>query len=282
MDSSRLRSILSRFDDMALLVVGDYFLDKYLHIDPALAEESLETGLEAFQVTDIRHSPGAAGTVMSNLSALGVGRLYALGVIGPDGQGFELKEDLKARRANIVFLLEAEGRFTPTYTKPMKLMPGGGRAEMNRIDIKNRTPTPPDLEDKVIQALQECVPHVQGVIIADQVQEENCGVITERVRESLSRLAREHPDIVFFADSRVRIGRFRDVSVKPNRSEAAQAVLPGHTGPISPSEVEECGRRLFERCGKPAFVTLGPEGILVFDRQGIARAPGVRVEGEID
>ncbi|MCC6447013.1 MAG: carbohydrate kinase, partial [Armatimonadetes bacterium] len=42
------------------------------------------------------------------------------------------------------------------------------------------------------------------------------------------------------------------------------------------------GRRLFERCGKPAFVTLGPEGILVFDRQGIARAPGVRVEGEID
>jgi hypothetical protein len=48
--------------------VGDFFLDKYLDIDPRLIEVSLETGKTAHQVTAIRHSPGA-GTVVSNLSA---------------------------------------------------------------------------------------------------------------------------------------------------------------------------------------------------------------------
>ena len=38
------------FPGLTVLVVGDFFLDKYLIIEHALAETSLETGLEAHQV----------------------------------------------------------------------------------------------------------------------------------------------------------------------------------------------------------------------------------------
>ena len=61
MNHGRLNTILSAFPNRTVLVVGDFFLDKYLLIERALGETSLETGLEAHQVVEARCSPGAAG-----------------------------------------------------------------------------------------------------------------------------------------------------------------------------------------------------------------------------
>src|SRR5256885_2937929 len=94
MTNERLNQLLERFASLRIAVVGDFFLDKYLITDPALSEPSIETGLEARQVVEVRCSPGAAGTVTNNLSALGVGHIRALGVIGEDGEGFELIKGL--------------------------------------------------------------------------------------------------------------------------------------------------------------------------------------------
>jgi len=54
LDSQQLDVILSGFKDLHVLVVGDFFLDKYLIIERSLREVSLETGLEAHQVIDVR------------------------------------------------------------------------------------------------------------------------------------------------------------------------------------------------------------------------------------
>src|SRR5918912_452877 len=89
--SSRFEELVAGFQDLRVAVVGDFFLDKYLLTDPGLSEVSIETGLEARQVVEIRRSPGAAGTVTNNLAALGVGQICAIGVIGEDGEGFDLK-----------------------------------------------------------------------------------------------------------------------------------------------------------------------------------------------
>ena len=77
MTSHSLDLLLSRFSDLSILVVGDFFLDRYLDIDPTLSETSLETGLEANQVVRVRNHPGAAGTVTNNLCALGIGKVLA-------------------------------------------------------------------------------------------------------------------------------------------------------------------------------------------------------------
>lgn len=77
-DKNEVAALLDRFAQLRVAVVGDFFLDKYLILDPSLSETSIETGLEARQVVAIRCSPGAAGTVTNNLSALGVATIYAV------------------------------------------------------------------------------------------------------------------------------------------------------------------------------------------------------------
>ena len=281
MNLTRLDELLNHFPNVHVLVVGDFFLDQYLIIDRQLGETSLETGLEAHQVVEVRCSPGAAGTVVSNLRALGVG-VTALGVIGNDGHGYELKQGLLQRGVNIEPLIKVTGRLTPTYTKPL-LREGDGRThEIERLDIKNRSPLPPEVEDLIISRLRALVPQADGVIVADQVQEANCGAITERVRDEIGQLARSHPNTVFAADSRERIGLFRQVIIKPNAREAILAVQPDWPGEVTLAQVRESGVRLFRQNQKPVFLTLGAQGILLFTETGCEHIPAAPVRGEID
>lgn len=176
-DENKLKSWLERFPDLKVLVIGDFFLDKYLILERALSETSLETGLEAYQVADVRCSPGAAGTVTSNLRALGA-QVIALGVIGDDGEGYELKRGLAERGIQDVLLTSSPGKlFTPTYTKPMMREPDGRTHELNRLDIKNRAPLPQAAEDALIERLESLAPQMDAVVVADQVQERNVGAI---------------------------------------------------------------------------------------------------------
>lgn len=274
---TQLKSLLDRFRDLTVLVVGDFFLDRYLVIDPALAETSLETGLEARQVVHIRNSPGAAGTVTSNLSALGVGRILALGAVGVDGHGFDLKAGLHATGVQTDHLFAVPDRFTPTYTKP--ILKDTAR-ELERLDVKNRATTPPELEARIVAALRELVGQVHGVMVMDQVQERNCGVITDAVRGELASLAAEHPDTLFFADSRTRIGEFRGVLVKANREEAQGAVHSERGS--GPHDLSAAARSLARRNGRPVVITLGPDGILCADDRSVHRLPGLRVSDPID
>jgi rfaE bifunctional protein kinase chain/domain len=281
MNLARLDELLNQFSRRHVLVVGDFFLDKYLIIDRRLAEISLETGLEAHQVVDVRCSPGAAGTVTSNLRALGVS-VTALGVIGNDGEGVELKRGLVERGVNVEFLIERADRFTPTYTKPMLRESDGREHEIERLDIKNRSPLPAEVEDLLVGRLRTLVPQVDGVIVADQVPEANCGAVTDRARSEISALAQSHPGVVLAVDSRARIGLFRHVIVKPNAREAIQAIRPEWSGEASLALARESGGELFRRNGRPVFVTVGAKGILLFSEAGSEQVPAVPVSGEID
>jgi rfaE bifunctional protein kinase chain/domain len=285
MNQTRLDELLDRFPHLHVLVVGDFFLDKYLIIDRQFSEVSLETGLEAYQVVDIRHSPGAAGTVTSNLRALGV-KVTALGVIGDDGQGYELRRGLTERGVDIEPLIQRADRFTLTYTKPMVREKDGREHEIQRLDIKNRSPMSAEVEDLVIGQLRALVPRVGGVIVADQVPEANYGVITDRVRAEIGELALRYPEVVFAADSRVRIGLFQHIIVKPNAREATLAVRPDWAGEVNNEPdlelARESGTELFRRNRKPVFLTVGGQGILLFTRAGCEHIPAVPVSGEID
>jgi bifunctional ADP-heptose synthase (sugar kinase/adenylyltransferase) len=309
MKRTRLAELLQTFPSLHILVVGDFFLDKYLSLDPALSETSLETGLEAYQVVEIRHSPGAAGTVVANLRAMDI-RVSVLGVIGQDGAGFDLRQGLLQRGVNIDGLIERPDRFTPTYLKPMRRVAGAeasgqtvanearlAERELNRLDIKNRRPLPPDVETALILRLDHLLPQVDGVIIADQVQERNCGAITDRVRAALARFGQAQPTTIFAADSRVRIGEFEQVIIKPNLPEALAAVLaidgerlrgitdPG-PGELTPAQTLDtarmCGEVLFEMNQQPVFITLGANGILAVTAAGMEHCPGIAVSGDID
>ena len=278
MDIRRLRFLLENFPSITLTVVGDYFLDKYLIIDRRLGEVSLETGLEAFQVVDVRMSPGAAGTVTSNLRSLGA-NVIALGVIGDDGEGFELERALRATGVDASRIIRQSGIFTPTYTKPMLRAADDAESELNRLDIKNRRPLPPPAEAEIIARLRAVLPYVQGVVVVDQVEEPNCGVVTDCVRAALTTLAGEYPAKLFAVESRSRIGLFHKMILKPNTNEALKAI---GIEPGLEVDIQACGQELFRRAGAPVFMTRGAEGILLCDEAGSKLIQTVRVRGLID
>jgi rfaE bifunctional protein kinase chain/domain len=275
-----LEDILTRIPRLTVGVLGDLFLDRYLDLDAALTEASLETGLDAYQVVRVRPQPGAAGTVLNNLVALGVGRVCPVAVIGDDGEGYELTRCLgELGRVEGRWLLADRRRRTPTYTKPMLHGSDGSSRELNRLDIKNRTPLPADLEERLLEALDEVRPAVDALLVLDQVSEADCGVVTAAVRRRLAELADADPDTIVLADSRERIGQFRSVALKPNRRECLRAVYGGDEDRFP---VESAAAELSRRAGRPVFCTLGERGIWVARGPHGSLVPAYPVRGPLD
>src|SRR5215216_128283 len=273
MDAGRLYDLLNHFPDITVLIVGDFFLDKYLDIDPRLSEPSLETGLETYQVTSVRRYPGAAGNVANNLRALNV-NVIALGIVGEDGEGDDLRRGLDLIGVEGNGMIRVPRRFTPTYLKPMLRQENTPARELNRFDTKNRTPLSVEIETEVINRLHGLFTRLPGIVIVDQVSESNCGVITDRVRLALSDLARVNSATIVLADSRERIGEFRDVMLKPNAHEARRAT--GLT------DLAAAGQELLRRTHRPVIVTDGDRGMYLSELKGEQHIPAIPVAGPID
>jgi rfaE bifunctional protein kinase chain/domain len=272
-----LERILGALPSLRIAVIGDLFLDRYLDLDAALTEPSIETGLDAYQVTRVRSYPGAAGTIINNLAALGVGAIAAIAVIGDDGEGYELRQALATMPAvRNEHLIARRDRRTPTYAKPMLHCVGQAARELNRLDIKNRTKLPTDAEEAVLAALGQVWSTCDALLVLDQVSEPDCGVVTERVRRRLAELGAAAPEKLLLVDSRERIGLFANNWLKPNVNECQKTLgielEPAHAVAA-----------LAERCGRPVFLTCGAQGIWIArPQQTPSRVPAVLVAGPID
>lgn len=271
----RIRKALEQNTNRRIVVFGDYCLDKYLYIDTDRDELSLETGLTAYQVGEMRLFPGAGGTVTNNLRALGA-EVTCIGLLGEDGEGDDLLRALHKIGADTSLMVRSDRINTCTYTKPMRKQRDGSFAEINRIDIRNFSPTPIELEDRLIANLEEALKVADGVIVLEQFIERNYAAVTDRVREALCDLALKYKDVFIYADSRGFIGEYRNIIIKCNESELFKAT-EGMTG-----EIPERMRVLEERNGRPVVVTLGSEGAMVAENNAVVSIPAFRVEGPID
>lgn len=281
MQIERLKTLLGRFPERRVAVLGDFFLDKYLEIDPAQAEPSLETGRVAHQVIGVRRSPGAAGTVVNNLAALGAGRLHAIGAVGDDGEAFDLCQGLQRLGCSTDGLLRCPELLTPCYLKPCDYNVAGLAGEHSRYDTKNRTSTPSTIVDQINQQLERFLFQVDALIVMDQVELSDCGVVTAAVRNRLAELAPRFPNVLFWADSRRHIRQFRNVTIKANQFEAVHRLNPAVGEEISLEELRMIGPRLRAEMNATVFVTCADRGILACGSE-VTLVPAVKVQGPID
>jgi len=281
MSAERLGELIAAFPRLRIAVLGDFFLDKYFDVDPAAAELSVETGKKAHQVARVRHSPGAAGTVVCNLASLAAGTLHAIGFSGDDGESYELRGDLDRLGCHTEHLHRAADRVTPTYLKPRDQDDPSLDGEHQRYDIKNRTTTPEAVQRKIIESLDTLLPELDAVIVADQVEQPDCGVVTALVREALAERATQHPHVIFWADSRRRIRQFCGCIIKPNQFEAMgrDEPMPGDT--VNLDELLSDMQQLRAAHGSPICVTRGAQGMIVSDPEPTL-VPGVRLDGPTD
>ena len=201
----KLQSILGNLPRLTIALVGDLFLDRYLELIPGVRELSLETGLEAYQIGSIRNSPGALGTVINNLAALGVGQLRPVTVLGDDGHAYDLRRAMASLPLDLSSVILDADRLTPTYTKPLRPNAAGQWEELNRLDVRTRAPLSDATTARLGQAIREAFAASDGLMVLDQVAETDLGVVNRDVRRLLSELAHENPDKLIFADSRVSL-----------------------------------------------------------------------------
>ena len=281
MTIERLTELTERFSAAKIAVVGDFFLDKYLDVAPELGEPSVETGKTAHQVTGVRCSPGAAGTVVCNLHALGAGNLHAVGFSGNDGEGFDLRKQLTKLDCDTKHLHVASDRFTPTYLKPRDASVSGLDAEHSRLDTKNRTQTPQRIEQQIIKSVDTLIEGVDAMVVLDQVDVADTGVVTKTVRETISQCAGSTANTIFWADSRRQIQHFPRLTIKANQFEVMGIEFPQPDDEVPIEQLLNAAQSLRTRNDTPIVLTRGHHGMVVSDPEWTA-VPGVQVDGPID
>ncbi len=265
--------ILEAFPRHTALIVGDICLDRWCTYDPSTSEPSRETDIPRIGVVTTEITPGAGGTVANNLAALGIGRVAVLGVIGADGFAHELTQALNAR--GILTDLLVRSNSMPTFTYMKLINASNGVEDLPRVDFINTQPLPEELERQVLKHLREYAASFDVIFVSDQADTKRGGVVTSAVRGALEDIAAANPKKVIWVDSRVRLERFRKMTLKPNEHEAKAASI-GLFGEIDYA-------RLRAYAESPLmFVTKGGEGVTVVEGSSQTLVPGRAIGEPVD
>jgi bifunctional ADP-heptose synthase (sugar kinase/adenylyltransferase) len=264
--AERFQEITGKYPSLRIAVVGDYSCDRYLEIDPTREETSIETGLPVHNITNVRAQPGAAGTVLANLSALGVGELWR------DGEGYELQralEQLPGVKMNYFF--ESKTQRTFTYCKPLMMEPGQPPRELSRLDSKNWHHTPKTLQKKLADGVRALAGKVDAFVILDQVDEPETGVVTQNLLATIDEIKTQ---TLVIGDSRRGLKNWPHVIYKMNADELAR---------FTDGEPKTAAVELAQKTGKPVFVSVAENGIHCANPNGeTTHSPALPVRGAID
>ncbi len=277
MTPSRLRDLLARIRSARVAVFGDFCLDMYWLLDPALSEVSIETGKRTTAVRREYCSLGGAGNIVANLSDLGVADVRAVGVIGDDLFGREMVELLKARRADVSGMLtQPAGWITPAYCKPFI-----GEDEQGRVDFGVANLLAPATEEALLKSLAAVLSRVDALICNQQLPR---GVNTGRVLAGINRLAVERPEKLVIMDSRDREEANRGVIYRVGAHEAMR--LCGTPKPrdqmVLLEEARDCAARIGQATGKPVFLSRSDRGALVRAGEALHEIPAIQITKPVD
>ncbi len=269
--------MLRRIAGVGIGVFGDFALDVYLFVDRKPGELSLETGLPIHPVTRYEAALGGAGNVTNNVADLGCGHLEAFGVIGDDPWGREMHRLLSAKRARLEALLVQDEQWSTTaYMKPYE-----GEEEQRRFDFGAFNRLRENVAERLLAALARRLPELDALIVNEQVEN---GLHADFLRPRLTALLAEHPNKIVVVDSRNFPNAYPSAILKINDYEAAR--LTGKKYPVGALVLKEdahaAAKTLFQRNGRPVFVTRGARGIVVCDQDGVHEVPGIQTLGKVD
>jgi len=266
-----MEEVLERFSKMNVLVIGDIMLDRYLIGDVERISYEAPVPIVKLERQKSWNVPGGAGNVAINLSLLAVNNVYLFGRVGPDVSGKTLLAKFNVMpNVNVQFVRSDPGTLTTLKTRLV-----AKHQQIVRFDLEDTSPLIPQAEDKVIWALETIVPTTQGVIISDY----NKGFLTYRLLKYLSSACTHHKIPVFIDPSPTTpYPTFSNATILPNIVEAKE--MSG-LGPVDKSSIEKVGKVLMDKFGA-VLITLGADGMILFQGENVIKVPPVSVEDVVD
>jgi len=277
MKKEQLQKILEDIGSVKIAVLGDFCLDAYWFIDESKSEISIETGHMTRPIRQQKYSLGGAGNVTSNLAAMGVKDIRAIGVIGPDPFGNEMVNIMKRTGINTENILIQEDYWsTHVYTKPYI-----ADQEQNRIDFGNFNRLAEETADRIIEILEREAAKVDVTIINQQVVS---GIHTEYLKSRIVGVIQKFPDKIFIVDSRSFSDVYNGAFRKMNDKEAAKlcGITKDPDDIVLYSEALDAARILYKRYQKPIFITRGSRGSLIVNESGVSQIFGLMIISKID
>jgi D-beta-D-heptose 7-phosphate kinase/D-beta-D-heptose 1-phosphate adenosyltransferase len=254
--TTSLRDIVESFPKHRVLVLGDVMLDEYLTGN--CSRISPEAPVPILAVSSSRTALGGAANTAANITAL-AGGATLIGLAGDDEAGRLLAETAAAR--GIDFVPVRDGR--PTVRKVRVL---GQQQQLLRLDYEVTGPVPLWVEEQVLAAARTHIPRCSIVVISDYAK----GLLTRRLCQEVLEAAHAAGREVII-DPRPQHADFYTGCdyLTPNWKES-QELIGRREGAATPEAIEETGRFMAERFRSNVLLTLGPNGMRFFGRDGRA------------
>ena len=255
MNKQEMISLVSKFKNARLMVIGDLMVDEYIW--GSVSRISPEAPVPVVSVTSESLRLGGAGNVVNNIHSLG-GKVLIGGVVGNDEMGRKIVQDLHKMG------IETKGIVVePDWITTVKTRIIAHNQQVVRYDREIVRPIRPEALQKILSLLEDRINGLDAVLISDYGKGVICPDLVERVR-SLALGAGK----IISVDPKVKnFPLFQRVTIiTPNHHEAGQAAGRWIQ---TEEDLMQVGRQLLEQLQSNAIlITRGEKGMTLFQDTG--------------
>ena len=210
---NRLKSIIRKFPQAKILVLGDLILDEYIWGE--VQRISPEAPVPVVWAKRHSYVLGGAANVASNIKSLGA-YVHICGVIGRDKNTEILLSQLKRQGIPKQGIVSINKRHTTVKTRII-----AGHQQVVRLDWEHIEPLPQSANAKLYEFIDKNISKFHAVIIEDYGK----GVINPWLTKRVIDLARKKNKIITVDPKEEHFQYyFGTTSITPNRKEAESAV----------------------------------------------------------
>ncbi len=245
-------TIRSTFPTKKIVVIGDLVADQFLR--GTIDRVSREAPVFIMRHDETETVAGGGANAAVNSAKLGA-ETIAVGIIGEDSNGRELKASLKKANVDDSYLVTSTVFKTTTKVRVLAGQHFAQRQQVIRIDYENENEIAAELIENLKQKAIDALEKVDAIIISDY----NYGVAAAEIVEAVSKITRER-EIPLLIDSRLRLTEFSGAtSATPNQEEVEQILGKGFS-------VNDCVKLRGDLDLEALLVTRGNQGMLLVEK----------------
>ena len=252
----RLLSIIRRFGDRKILVIGDLIADQFLY--GAIDRVSREAPVFILRHEHTETLPGGAANCAMNLASLGAA-VSLIGIRGDDEPGNAVNDKLNSAGVDTSGLIVSKAFRTTTKVRILAGQLHSTRQQVIRIDYVGEPLSDTTVREKLREHVLEQAHTADAIIVSDY----NYGVAGGEMAAFTRDLAAARK-IPLLADSRFRLASFAGfTSATPNEDEVEQ-LLGKQVASVG--ELESAAEELRDQLGYRALlVTRGGNGMMLLE-----------------
>ncbi|MFH0985475.1 MAG: D-glycero-beta-D-manno-heptose-7-phosphate kinase [Candidatus Omnitrophota bacterium] len=264
LEKRRFLEILERFQEVRILVIGDFILDQFVW--GSVKRISPEAPVPVVRVERESFMPGGSLNVANNIRSL-KGQVFPCGVVGRDLYGRVL---LRAMRKQGI---ETGGIICdPTRPTSLKTRVIAHSQQVVRFDRENTDDVSKADILKILKFVRENIKRMDVVILEDYGK----GVMQPFLLKEIVRLAKKFKKPVLVDPKEKHFVYYRGVTcITPNRSEAFNGYERTHASSYKTPTLEEVGWGLMKKLDlESVLITLGEDGMALFEKnKKLTRVP---------